>query len=301
MLSPLRASISVKRGEVEPGRSRTGARLAVVRSLRNPLVAAGAFVVLLVVLGAVVGPFLSPYSPVKSSLMNRLKPPSATYPLGTDTFGRDVLTRTLFGARISLTLALVVVAITTACAILIGIYATWYPRLDAVIMRVMDVMMSIPSLVLAIALLAFLGGGATNLVIAITLTQIPRSARIVRSAAISLKEGEYVEAARAIGSSDARIMFRHLLPNCLSPTVVNATFLFAQVILIETSLSFIGVGTPPPAPSWGNMLAEGREVMSVAWWLTVVPGMAIVLVVLGLNLLGDGVRDILDPRVRHGR
>lgn len=299
MVSVPRPSLSIRPKDHEARRSRIGTSFAILKALRNPLIAAGTLVVLLAVIGAAVGPVLSPHNPIKSSLTNRLTPPGPRYLLGTDTFGRDVLTRTLYGARISLTLASVVVILTTVCAILLGIYTTWYPRVDAVVMRAMDVMMSIPSLILAITLMAFLGGGMMNLVIAITLTQIPRSTRIVRSAAISLKQGEYVEAARAIGSSDARIMFRHLLPNCLSPTVVNATFLFAQVILIEASLSFIGVGTVPPTPSWGNMLAEGREVMSVAWWLTAIPGVAIMLVVLGLNLVGDGMRDILDPRLRY--
>ena len=266
---------------------------------RNPLVAMGTIIIILVVFGAVFGPILSPYDPIRSDLMRRLLPPSLRNLCGTDAFGRDAFTRIVYGARSSLSLALIVVAVTSVLSAIIGIYATWFRKFDNFIMRIMDVMMSIPSLILAIALMAFLGGSQTNLIIAIALTQLPRSTRIVRSAAISIREREFVEAARAIGCSDARIMFRHILPNCLSPMVVNATFLFAQVILIESSLSFIGVGTPPPAPSWGNMLAEGREVMSVASWLTIVPGLAIMMVVLGLNLLGDGLRDILDPRIRQ--
>jgi len=165
-------------------------------------------------------------------------------------------------------------------------------------MRIMDVLMSLPSLILAIALMGFLGAKQTNLVIAIFLTQLPRMVRVVRSAAIAIRENEYLEAARSLGASDSRIMTRYIFPNALSPIVVQATFLFAQVILIESALSFIGVGTPPPTPSWGNMLAEGREYISIAWWLTVIPGLSIMATVVGLNLLGDGLRDLLDPRLR---
>ncbi len=289
-------------GETNPltrsGGTRPG-RKAIRILFRNPLVSAGTIVLLVVLAVALLGPIISPYNPLKSALRKRLMAPSLTHPFGTDAFGRDVFTRIAYGARTSLSLSLTVVVITSSVAAALGICAVWYRRLDNAIMRAMDVMMSVPSLVLAIALMAFLGGSVTNLIIAIVLTQIPRSTRVVRSVALVIREGEYVEAARAVGSSDWRIMLRHFLPNCLSPMVVTATFLFAQVILIESSLSFVGVGTPPPTPSWGNMLAEGREVMSIAWWLTVIPGLAIVVVVLGLNLIGDGLRDILDPRIRQ--
>jgi peptide/nickel transport system permease protein len=174
----------------------------------------------------------------------------------------------------------------------------WFRRIDNPVMRIMDVLMSLPSLILAIALMGFLGAKQTNLVIAIFLTQLPRMVRVVRSAAIAIRENEYLQAARSLGASDSRIMTRYIFPNALSPIVVQATFLFAQVILIESALSFIGVGTPPPTPSWGNMLAEGREYISIAWWLTVIPGLSIMATVVGLNLLGDGLRDLLDPRLR---
>ena len=265
---------------------------------RNVLVATGTVSLVLVVCVAAFGPSLSPYDPLKSNLRQRIKPPSLTNVAGTDAFGRDVFTRMAYGARISLTLSLVIVAVTTVVASAIGVTAAWFRRLDNPVMRVMDVLMSVPSLILAIALMGFLGARQENLVLAIVVTQVPRMTRLVRSSVLAVRANEFVELARALGCSDARIMLRHIYPHCLSPVAVQATFLFAQAILIEAALSFVGVGTPPPTPSWGNMLAEGREHISIAWWLTVLPGVSIMLVVLGLNLLGDGLRDLLDPRLR---
>jgi len=237
-------------------------------------------------------------NPIKSNLRHRLQPPGYEHPLGTDGFGRDVLTRNVYAARVSLEISLIIVIVTTVLASFIGVWVSWFRWLDNPVMRLMDVLMSVPSLILAIALMGFLGAKLTNLVIAIVLTQVPRMTRVVRAAAISIRENEYIEAARSLGASDLRIMFKYIYPNALSPIVVQATFLFAQAILIESALSFIGVGTPAPTPSWGNMLAEGREYISVAWWLTVIPGLSIMVTVLGLNLLGDGLRDLLDPRLR---
>ena len=265
---------------------------------RNVLVATGTVSLVLVVGVAAFGPSLSPYDPLKSNLRQRIKPPSLTNVAGTDAFGRDVFTRMAYGARISLALSLVIVVVTTIVASAIGVTAAWFRRLDNPVMRVMDVLMSVPSLILAIALMGFLGARQENLVLAIVVTQVPRMTRLVRSSVLAVRANEFVELARALGCSDARIMVRHIYPHCLSPVAVQATFLFAQAILIEAALSFVGVGTPPPTPSWGNMLAEGREHISIAWWLTVLPGVSIMLVVLGLNLLGDGLRDLLDPRLR---
>ena len=265
---------------------------------RNVFIGAGTVVLLGMLAMAAVGPLVSPYDPLKSRLRERLKPPSATHLAGTDAFGRDVFTRIAYGARISLTISVVIVVLTTALASAIGVAAAWFPRLDNPVMRVMDVLMSIPSLILAIALMGFLGAKQSNLVVAIVVTQVPRMTRVVRAAVLAIRGTEWVELARALGCSDTRIMIKHIYPHCLSPIAVQATFLFAQVILIEAALSFVGVGTPPPTPSWGNMLAEGREHISVAWWLTVLPGICIMAAVLGLNLLGDGLRDLLDPRLR---
>ena len=265
---------------------------------RNPFIAAGTIIIIVAVLTAVFGPMLCQFDPIKSNIRNRLQPPNAVHPFGTDGFGRDVLTRIVYAARISLRISAIIVVITTLLASLIGVCVSWFRWLDNPVMRIMDVLMSVPSLILAIALMGFLGAKQTNLVIAIVLTQLPRMTRVVRSAVIAIRENEYIEAARALGASDFRIMFKYIYPNSLSPIVVQATFLFAHAILVESALSFIGVGTPPPTPSWGNMLAEGREYISVAWWLTVIPGLSIMATVLGLNLLGDGLRDLLDPRLR---
>jgi peptide/nickel transport system permease protein len=265
---------------------------------RNVFIGAGTLVLLAMVVMATLGPLLSPYDPLKSRLRERVQPPSAAHVAGTDAFGRDVFTRIAYGARISLAISLVVVALTTALASTVGVAAAWFPRLDNPVMRAMDVLMSIPSLILAIALMGFLGAKQSNLVVAIVVTQVPRMTRVVRAAVLAIRGTEWVELARALGCTDTRIMVKHIYPHCLSPIAVQATFLFAQVILIEAALSFVGVGTPPPTPSWGNMLAEGREHISVAWWLTVLPGICIMVAVLGLNLLGDGLRDLLDPRLR---
>jgi len=265
---------------------------------RNSFISVGTLIMVIVLLTALAGPTLCRYDPIKSSIRQRLLPPGPKHLFGTDGFGRDVLTRIVYAARISLKIALIIVVVTTFLASIIGVCVSWYKWLDNPVMRVMDVLMSIPSLILAIALMGFLGAKLTNLVIAIVLTQLPRMTRIVRSAVIAIRENEYIEAARSLGASDFRIMFKYIFLNSLSPIVVQATFLFAHAILVESALSFIGVGTPPPTPSWGNMLAEGREYISVAWWLTVIPGLSIMTTVLGLNLLGDGLRDLLDPRLR---
>ncbi|MEJ2167811.1 MAG: ABC transporter permease [Desulfobacterales bacterium] len=265
---------------------------------RNSFISVGTLIMLVVLITALAGPTLCRYDPIKSSIRQRLLPPGPQHLLGTDGFGRDVLTRIVYAARISLKIALIIVVVTTFLASIIGVCVSWYKWLDNPVMRIMDVLMSIPSLILAIALMGFLGAKLTNLVIAIVLTQLPRMTRVVRSAVISIRENEYIEAARSLGASDFRIMFKYIFLNSLSPIVVQATFLFAHAILVESALSFIGVGTPPPTPSWGNMLAEGREYISVAWWLTVIPGLSIMTTVLGLNLLGDGLRDLLDPRLR---
>jgi peptide/nickel transport system permease protein len=265
---------------------------------RNVLVTSGTIILATFVLAAIFAPELTGYDPVRSNIRARLQPPSPTHLFGTDGFGRDVFTRIIFGARISLSIAATVVVITTTTASLLGLLAVWFRSLDNLIMRTMDVFMSIPSLILAIALMGFLGADVRNLIIAVTITQTPRMTRVARAAFLAVRELDYVSAAQALGSSNFRVMLRHIYPNGLAPIVVQATFLVAQVILVESGLSFLGIGTPPPTPSWGLMLAEGREHIRSAWWLTVVPGLSIMSIVIALNLLGDGLRDLLDPRLR---
>jgi len=254
-----------------------------------------------VVLSSLFGPLFSSLDPTKLHWRERNQPPSIARPFGTDTYGRDQLIVVMYGGRNSLVIAGIVTALTVVIATVIGVAAPWFRSVDNLVMRFMDVMMSIPSMILAIALVAFLGANRTNVVIAIVLTQTPRFARVVRSAVLSVRELTYIESARAVGVRNLRIMFRHILPNCFGPILVQATFLFAHAILVESSLSYIGVGTPPPIPSWGNLLSEGRKYVSSGWWLTVIPGIALSMSVLGLNILGDGLRDTLDPRLRGVR
>lgn len=262
----------------------------------NQLVLLGTILTLFMVLVAIVGPALAPFEPTRINNLNRLQPPTAEHWLGTDEFGRDVLSRLLFGARLSAIIGGLTLFTTTILGTIIGLLAGYYRVLDAVLMRIMDALMTFPSLVLAIALIAVLGINAYNVVIALTLVFTPRTARVVRSSALSVVRTEYVEGARSLGARDLRILLQHVLPNCVSPLIVQSTFVMAYAILSEAALSYIGAGVPPPAPSWGNMLSDSRLYMFQAPWLTYFPGIAISVFVLGLILLGDGLRDYLDPR-----
>ena len=285
--------------EAERKRRRTE-RLKFFKKLffRNTLVSVGTILVTVVVLASLLGPLFSNVDPLKLHWRQRNLPPSSAHIFGTDTYGRDQLVVVMYGGRNSLSIAAIVTVLTVFFATIIGVVAPWFRSLDNILMRAMDVMMSIPSMILAIALVGFLGASRTNVIIAIVLTQTPRFARVVRSAVLSVREQVYIEAAQGLGASNLRIMFRHILPNCFGPIMVQATFLFAHAILVESSLSYIGVGTPPPIPSWGNLMSEGRKYITSGWWLTVIPGIALSMSILGLNIMGDGLRDTLDPRLR---
>ncbi len=223
------------------------------------------------------------------------------YPLGTDTLGRDVLSRLLYGARISLIVGLSAVCISGVLGVSLGLLAGYYGgRLDDVLMRLGDIQLAFPILVLAIAVLAVLGASLGNVILVLGISGWVTYARIVRGETLSLKQREFVEAARAIGSPDGSIIWYHILPNILPPVTVVATFSVARVIIAEASLSFLGLGIPPPTPSWGAMLDEGRNYITTAWWLALFPGLAILFLVLGINLVGDWVRDVLDPRMERG-
>ena len=265
--------------------------------LRNRIALAGAAIVAAFVLVAILAPLISPYDPLKTSFLAVRKPPGAAHWLGTDELGRDVLSRLVWGARASLLAGCVSVAIAMALGVPLGL-AAGYGRawLDAVISRVMDALLSCPFLILAIALGAFLGPSLANAMIAIGLSAMPVFVRLTRAQVLSVKHEDYIEGARAIGLPDRWIVLRYILPNVLSPIVVQATLTIATAIIAEASLAFLGLGQQPPAPSWGAMLNTARAFMSQAPWLSVAPGVAIFLVVLGFNLLGDGVRDALDPR-----
>jgi peptide/nickel transport system permease protein len=269
---------------------------AVQRFLHNRAAVGGATIVLLVVLAAVLAPWLSSYDPVQASFMTVRKAPSASHWFGTDELGRDVLTRLLWGARASLMAGVVSVAIAVVIGVPLGLFAGYFGKLvDGVISRVTDALLSIPFLILAIALAAFLGPSLTNAMIAIGISAMPRFVRLTRGQAMSVKAEDYVEGARAIGLGHVQILFRYIFPNVLAPIIVQASLTIAMAIIAEASLSFLGLGQSPPAPSWGSMLNTAKDFVDQAPWMSIFPGIAIFLAVLGFNLLGDGLRDALDP------
>ena len=259
---------------------------------------AGAIVLLAMTLVAVLAGQLSPDDPLKLNVVERLTAPGRAHWLGTDEYGRDLLSRVIYGARISLRVGVLVVLGSTSLGIFVGLLAGYFPRLDGPLMRVMDGLLAFPSILLAIAIVAALGPREINTAIALIIVHMPRDARLVRATVLATKGQDYVEAARGLGVQDTRILARHILPNCVPPLTVQATFTFAFAILAEAALSFLGVGTPPPAPSWGNVLAEARVVIREAPWMSFFPGLAIAATVMGLNLFGDWLRDALDPRMR---
>jgi peptide/nickel transport system permease protein len=278
---------------------RFGAARQVVRGiLAHRSIAIGGGIVLAILMVALLGDWLSPYDPLVNNFRARLQPPSLQHWFGTDHFGRDIMSRVIFGGRLSLQIGLLVVLMTGFFGTLIGGVAGYFRSLDNLIMRLMDALMAFPGILLALMVSATLGASVTNVVIALSIATTPHTARIVRASVLVVREMPYVEAARALGASDLRILWRHVLANSLAPLIVRLTFVFASAILAEAVLSFIGVGPPPPAPSFGNIIANGRDFMVEAPWVTIFPGLAIVASVLGLNLLGDGLRDWLDPRVK---
>jgi peptide/nickel transport system permease protein len=264
----------------------------------NRLAVTGFSLLLLILFAAVFAGVLSSYDPLTMIVADRMKSPSAAHLMGTDNFGRDIFSRVLHGARLSLEVGAAVMLLTVGAGILLGLLAGYSPRLDGPVMRVMDAMMAFPAILFGIAIMAVLGPKTVNVVIALSVVYAPRTVRIVRASVLATKQLDYVEAVRAQAAGHLRVLFRHILPNCLSPLVVQATFNFAYAVLAEASLSFVGAGAPPPTPSWGNILSEGRIYMQNAPWITIFPGLAIAITVLGLNLAGDGLRDILDPRMK---
>ncbi|MDP9646482.1 ABC transporter permease [Paraburkholderia caledonica] len=276
-----------------PRRKRRG----LTRFMRNRAAVFGAFLVALIVIMALFAPWLTHYDPVQASFMTVRQAPSAAHWFGTDELGRDVLSRLLYGARASLLAGVVSVGIAVVLGVPLGLIAGYFGRfVDGVISRIADALLSIPFLILAIALSAFLGPSLTNAMAAIGISAMPRFIRLTRGQAISVKAEEYVEGARAIGLDHARIMLRYILPNVLPPIIVQASLTVASAIIAEASLSFLGLGQLPPAPSWGSMLNTAKDFVSQAPWMSIFPGVAIFLAVLGFNLLGDGLRDALDPR-----
>jgi len=267
----------------------------------NRMIVLGGVLLALLVLLALIVPILSSYGPYDMAVRNRLKPPSVDHPFGTDNFGRDLLTRIAYGARISLSVGFSVAAASAAIGLFFGLYSAYFPVLDQLFMRVCDALMAFPSILLAISIMAALGPTTANVVIALVIVFAPALARTVRSAALVVKEQTYVEAMQALGAGSFRIIWLHIAPNTLSPLITQSTFIFAEAIIVEAALSFLGVGVPAPDPSWGNILHDGKVVIFTAWWMTVFPGLFIILSVLGLNLFGDGLRDALDPHTVRSR
>jgi peptide/nickel transport system permease protein len=271
-----------------------------LQTMRSNRVAMVSFVILsLLVLMAIFAPLLSPHNPEFIDPSIRLMAPSAEYRFGTDEFGRDVLSRVMYGARVSLLIGISVTAIAALIGSFLGLVSGYYDRLDTPIMRVMDGLMAFPSILLAIAIMASLGPRTINVFIALTVVYVPIIARLVRGSTLVLKQQPHVESARSIGLRDHSILLRYIYANSLSPLIVQCTFVVALAIISESSLSFLGAGVPPETPSWGNMLREGQKLIQRAWWMSIFPGVALVLTVLTLNILGDGLRDALDPRARE--
>ncbi len=265
---------------------------------RNRNVIAGAGILGLLLLAALGADLITAESPTRLRPGNRLQPPSVRNLLGTDEFGRDVWSLVLHGSRISLLVGATTMVFTSVGGVVIGLVAGYYRRLDRVLMRVMDGLMAFPAILLAIALMAVRGPGVWNVIVALSVVYTPRTAMLIRSTVLVLRDLDYVQAARALGRRDLAVAFRHILPNCVAPLLVQGSFIFAYAILAEAILGFLGVGVPPYVPSWGNVIASGKNVIREAVWVSLCPGLALTLAGLSLNLLGDGLRDILDPRLR---
>jgi peptide/nickel transport system permease protein len=280
-------------------RASARARWRLPPAFRHRSTVIGSIIIVLIVLMAITAPLLATHDPMLLDPVERLTAPNAEHLLGTDNFGRDTFSRVVFGSRLSLLVGIGVSLMTVLFGTLIGLIAGYFPRVDGIIMRAMDGLMAFPGVILALAIMAAIGPRVENVLVALTVVYTPRLARVVRSVVLSVRRTQYVDAALAIGVDTPRILMRHILPNCHAILIVQATFIFAEAVLGEAGLSFLGVGTPPDIPSWGNMLGEARAYLASAPWTMLAPGAALMLAVLGLNLVGDGIRDLLDPRLRR--
>ena len=285
--------------QLQPVRTRNRTREFFRELSKNPGAIAGFIVLVLLVLGAVCAPLITRYEPNMINPPDRLQPPNSDHWLGADPFGRDLYTRLVYGARVSLPVGFIAVIISATVGIVLGLISGYYGRIvDGVIMRVIDIMLAFPGILLALVVVAILGPNLRNVMIAVGIGGIPRYTRLVRGSVLSSREFVYVEAARVVGAPDRIILFRHILPNVVGPAVVLSTISIGSAILAAAGLSFLGLGAQPPEAEWGSMLADGRQFLRTDPWVTAVPGVAIMLTVLSVNLLGDGLRDILDPRLR---
>lgn len=280
---------------IEAAAPRRPARLAEF-ARRNPTMLAGLVIIAAMAAVAVASPLIAPH-PLAINPIDRLKPPSAAHPFGTDMLGRDIFARTVHGGRISLLVGFSVAALTTVFGTAIGLVAGYLRRLDAFVMRVMDGLMAVPGILLAIAFMAIASASVMNVVVAIAIAEVPRMVRLVRSVVLTIREQPYIEAAVSIGTRTPKLILRHILPNTIAPMTVQATYVCASAMITEAILSFLGAGTPPEIPSWGNIMAEGREFFELTPWIILFPGLFLAATVLAVNLVGDGLRDTLDPRI----
>ncbi|MBO8127043.1 MAG: ABC transporter permease [Firmicutes bacterium] len=269
------------------------------RLVRNKSAMAGLVILVLLLLSAIFAPQLAPYDPLKMDFRARLSPPSADHWFGTNEFGRDIFSMILYGSRISIMVGFISVSFALVIGVILGVIAGYFDKLDNLIMRITDVWLAFPTFLLAIAIVAVLGPGLTNAMIAVGIASTPQYIRVVRGAVLSVKEQEYIAAAKALGATNRRIVLNHVLPNVVAPIIVLSTLRFATAILSAAGLSFLGLGVQPPTPEWGAMAYASRSYIRQAWWLGLFPGLAILLMVLGFNLLGDGLRDVLDPRMKQ--
>ncbi|TXK85945.1 ABC transporter permease [Paenibacillus sp. N3.4] len=275
--------------------------LRIRRFLANRLLVIGSIVIVALCLIALLTPVLGSQTPYEMKTAERLQAPSMAHFFGTDNFGRDVFSRVIYGTRVSLTVGFSVAFLSMLAGALIGLYSAYYKLLDHILMRICDGLLAFPGILLAIALAAALGASMVNVIIALSIICTPEVARVVRSSALVIKEQVYIEALKAQGASSLRIIWLHIAPNVISPLIIQFTFIFATSILIEAALSFLGAGIAPPSPSLGNILYDGKVVIFSAWWMTIFPGLFILLAVLGFNLFGDGLRDFLDPHTNKAR
>jgi peptide/nickel transport system permease protein len=273
-------------------------RPSVLRRIRRqPLPALGAVLLAALVIVSIGAPWIASHDPFEMNVVDRLQPPNEEYWFGTDAYGRDLWSRTIYGGRVSLLIGLSVAAASTVIGLLIGVVAGYFRTADAILMRIMDGLMAIPGILLAIGLMSVTRASIGVVIIAITIPEIPRVVRLVRAVVLTVREQVYIQAASAIGTRFPRLMWKHILPNTLAPLIVQATYIAASAVLVESYLSFLGVGTPPEIPSWGNIIAEGRLYVQIAFWNILFPSIFLALMVLSINILGDGLRDMLDPRL----
>ena len=277
---------------------RSPARATLRRLFRHRLFVSGLLLFLLVLAAAILAPWIAQTDPTKLSMRTRFRPPGAEFVFGTDNFGRSLWSRVVWGARLSMEIGAAVVVLNAVFGTLVGAAAGYFRALDGPLMRVNDALMAFPAILLAIGVTAVLGPSTVNVTLALAVVYIPRTARIVRASVLVLREMEYVQAAVAAGAGHWRILRSHVMPNAMAPLIVQLSFLFAYAVLTEATLSFLGLGAVPPTPTWGNIMAEGRQYMREAPWIITIPGLALAVTVMGLNLLGDGLRDVLDPRLR---